>query len=365
MLCSSIESLCFCRINLLDEMAGAPGDVLLAALALSAEDDAISTKSTCDLPVQSYSERMNSLVTQLGYQMDAHAPDLSEHSAAINYVTSFLFDTMGYTVAEKPLELYSPYRIYMHRVLAQRCGTPEAISIVLCSLLQRAAEAGLFAPFEVQVGIPAPGNHPVLRASGTQDHDEADVKCAPLSFDTRSLRTSMRLDRLLPLHSITCVDTAVFLKAEMYDNAIHTGHAADGAHRRTVYFSAWSTSRGTFTQYPGSILPHNIASTRPIQDMRIEFLSRTVFGHRYFWSWEWDVGASESFMTPARAFLGDFGRAGVGSATVGVMQITGRCALQHTVAGGNATCERYLYLVCSKLHAGYCHATMTLPSLHC
>lgn len=48
---------------------------------------------------------------------------------------------------------------------------------------------------------------------------------------------------------------------------------------------------------------------------------------RYFWSWEWDVGARESFMTPARAFLGDFGRAGVGSATVGVMQITGRYAL--------------------------------------
>lgn len=39
------------------------------------------------------------------------------------------------------------------------------------------------------------------------------------------------------------------------------------------------------------------------------------------------MGASESFMTPARAFLGDFGRAGVGSPVVGVMQITGRYAL--------------------------------------
>lgn len=38
------------------------------------------------------------------------------------------------------------------------------------------------------------------------------------------------------------------------------------------------------------------------------------------------MGASESFMTPARALLGDFGRAGVGSPVVGVMQITGRCA---------------------------------------
>lgn len=162
-------------------MTDEQGDVLLAALALSAEDDSISTKSTCDLPVHSYSKRMDSLVTQLGYQLDAHAPDLSDHRAAIDYVTSFLFDTMGYAVAAKPLELYSPYRIYMHRVLAQRCGTAEAMAIVLCSLLQRAAKAGLCAPFEIQVGIPAPGNPPLLRASGTQDHADADVKYVPLS----------------------------------------------------------------------------------------------------------------------------------------------------------------------------------------
>lgn len=44
-------------------------------------------------------------------------------------------------------------------------------------------------------------------------------------------------------------------------------------------------------------------------------------------------------MIPARAFLGDFGRAGVGSGVVGVMQPTGRCVsaavaatLIHTVA---------------------------------
>ena len=91
---------------------------------------------------------------------------------------------MGYSVAEKPLELYSPYRIYMHRVLAQRCGTPEAISIVLCSLLQRAAAAGLLTRFDVQVGIPAPGNRAVLRQKDTHDHADADVKYVPPSHTT-------------------------------------------------------------------------------------------------------------------------------------------------------------------------------------
>lgn len=175
------------------EMTAEHGDVLLAALAISAEDDAVATMSTCDLPVHSYSKRMDSLVTQLGYQMDADAPDLSDSRAAIDYVTKFLFDTVGYTVAAKPLELYSPYRIYMHRVLAQRCGTPEAIAIVLSSLLQRAAVAALLEPFEVQVGIPAPGSYPLLRERGTQDHSHADVKCAPLtrgSLDSHCLKAS-------------------------------------------------------------------------------------------------------------------------------------------------------------------------------
>jgi hypothetical protein len=42
------------------------------------------------------------------------------------------------------------------------------------------------------------------------------------------------------------------------------------------------------------------------------------------WSWAWPIGAPESFDLPAVSFLGKHGRAGVGSAFVGVMQSTGR-----------------------------------------
>jgi hypothetical protein len=273
-----------CRQELLNQMTDDQGDVLLAALALSAEDDAVSTKSTCDLPVHSYSKRMDSLVTQLCYQLETHRPDLSEHRAAIDYVTNFLFQTMGYCVAEKPLELYSPYRIYMHRVLAQKCGTPEALAIMLTTLLQRSAKAGLLPAFQVEVGIPDPGNRPLLRESGTQDHADADVKCEPFCCNARC-----------PLCCLGCNDLTVYdIMTEI---------------------NICSLARFTCNECCRWCTPKDCVLAC------LEYLKR------YYWPWEWNVGASESFLTPARAFLGDFGRAGATSERVGVMQITGRYAL--------------------------------------
>ena len=42
------------------------------------------------------------------------------------------------------------------------------------------------------------------------------------------------------------------------------------------------------------------------------------------WSWDWPTTAAESFRLPAEAFLGAYGRTGVGTGVVGVLQGTGR-----------------------------------------
>lgn len=42
------------------------------------------------------------------------------------------------------------------------------------------------------------------------------------------------------------------------------------------------------------------------------------------WCWPWEPSAVESFETPARSFLGDFGRVGSVSPVVGVMHTGGR-----------------------------------------
>lgn len=160
------------------------GDMLLAALHVAAEDDAASSKSTVPLPTKAFAKRVDSMVQQLGYHMDAVKPDLKDPQHAVDFVADFFFTKLGYRVAAKPLELYSQYRIYMNRVLAQRCGTPEALALVLCGFLHRAASAGLIGEVEVELGIPEPGQNPVLRVVGSAEHADAGMKYAPTHEST-------------------------------------------------------------------------------------------------------------------------------------------------------------------------------------
>eukprot|EP00892_Ulva_mutabilis_P010570 jgi/Ulvmu1/7886/UM004_0117.1 len=215
----------------------AGGDMLLAALHVAAEDDAASSKSTVPLPTQAFVKRVDSMVQQLGYHIDAVQPDLDDQQQAVDFIVNFFFSKLGYRVAAKPLELYSQYRIYMNRVLAQRCGTPEALAIVLGGFLRRAADAGHIKRVDIELGIPEPGQQPVVRVAGSNNHADANVK--------------------------------------------------------------WLSPRESLLAC-------------------LELLKRC------YWSWDWEVDAPESFVIPARSFLGDFGRAGVGAGVVGVMQPTGR-----------------------------------------
>lgn len=155
------------------------GDMLLAALHVAAEDDAASSKSTVPLPIDAFVKRVDSMVQQLGYHIEAENPNLEDPQDAVDFVVKFFFTKLGYRVAAKPLELYSQYRIYMNRVLAQRCGTPEALAIVLDGFLRRAADVGHLKNVEVELGIPEPGQLPVARLAGSDAHADVDVQCDP------------------------------------------------------------------------------------------------------------------------------------------------------------------------------------------
>lgn len=155
------------------------GDMLLAALHVAAEDDAASSKSTVPLPTDAFVKRVDSMVQQLGYHIEAVDPNLNNPQDAMDFVVNFLFTKLGYRVAAKPLELYSQYRIYMNRVLAQRCGTPEALAIVVHAFLRRAIDAGHLKNVEVEVGVPEPGQLPMVRVAGSDAHADANVRCDP------------------------------------------------------------------------------------------------------------------------------------------------------------------------------------------
>lgn len=167
-----------CRAAFLHEMAADRGDPVLAALQLAAEDDAVNTKSTVALPVAAFSKRQDKLVDGIA---SAHQ-EFSSHEAALSYVRDSLFGRMGFRVAQKKLELYSPYRIYMHKVLTQRCGTPEALAVLLAALVQRAQARELIPQFDIELGLPAaPGQLPAARVAqgvGQSQDADLDVRCA-------------------------------------------------------------------------------------------------------------------------------------------------------------------------------------------
>lgn len=156
--------------------------MLLAALHVAAEDDAASSKSTVPLPTNAFVKRVDSMVQQLGYHIEATNPDLTNPQDRIDFISKFFFTQLGYRVAAKPLELYSQYRIYMNRVLAQRCGTPEALAIVLEGFLKRAADAGHLDNVDIELGIPEPGYPPVARIVDSDCLSDADVRCDTLQL---------------------------------------------------------------------------------------------------------------------------------------------------------------------------------------
>lgn len=71
---------------------------MMAALHLAAEDDAVETKSTVELPVAAFSKRLDVLVQALSNYLNDNKIALSDPDTAIQQCTDFLFDNMQYKV---------------------------------------------------------------------------------------------------------------------------------------------------------------------------------------------------------------------------------------------------------------------------
>ena len=267
------------RDRFMAEMNNSDGDSVLAALYLAAEDDAVQTCSTVELPTASFSKRLDTLVASARGSLQASQPLLPHQ--AVKQIPELLFGGMGFRTAKQSLELYSPYRIYMHKVLTQRCGTPEALGALLAAFMVRLQRAGLVEQFPVELGLAGPGVAPSVRvAEATQsEQGEHSTRCDP------GLRSRLQLPP-------KCTYT---LKASTKgDNAQSRSTCAT-----SVCACRWRTGLQCVAEC-------------------LSQLKRTN------WSWDWYTGNPDSFELPAEAFLGSFGRANVGSAVVGVMQATGR-----------------------------------------
>ena len=93
-------------------MASEQCDPVLAALHLAAEDDAFVSRSTVPLPVVSFSKRLDDAVARAQRSMEpAHSAQ-----SGLDRLTECLFGALSFQPAKTQFELYSPYRIYMHKV---------------------------------------------------------------------------------------------------------------------------------------------------------------------------------------------------------------------------------------------------------
>eukprot|EP00793_Prasinoderma_coloniale_P003249 PRCOL_00005884-RA len=136
------------------ELAAAPAggaadaDVMRAALALAAEDDAVRTRTVVELPTASYEARVDKLVREIAANV---LPGVEGGEAAkLAAVCDYLFVRYGWKLPSRE-EMASPYRTYMHNVLAQKCGVPPALGALLYAVLQRLQAQGDVGEFEVVV----------------------------------------------------------------------------------------------------------------------------------------------------------------------------------------------------------------------
>jgi len=121
-------------------------DVVDAVLQLAAEDDAVRTRATVPLPVQSYVNRVEKLVNECSKQLESKEDLNNEERVA--FVYDFIINGYKYKLPIEQ-ELISPYRTYFHNVLAQRQGNPASLACLLYGVLERIEKKGLISSFEV------------------------------------------------------------------------------------------------------------------------------------------------------------------------------------------------------------------------
>ena len=139
-------------------------DVARAALLLAGEDDAVASRTAVPLPVEAYLGRLDSMAHDF-FAAYCDRPAHEEDRAA--QLDTFLYDVCRFRTPTAWTELHSPYRTYLHHVLAQKVGRLESLATVHLALLQRLQARGVLVGADV---VMTPGErHPVTRVGQAAD----------------------------------------------------------------------------------------------------------------------------------------------------------------------------------------------------
>ncbi|KAL6749221.1 hypothetical protein V8C86DRAFT_2853563 [Haematococcus lacustris] len=296
--------------------AGSSLDVVLAALHVASEDDAIKSRTHIPLPVEAFSARLDTVAAECAAMFPANLTQQQQ----LDHIQHHLFDTWGLRVAGN-LEagLFSPYRVYMHNVLAQRCGTQAACAAVLHSLLRRLLSRGSI-DFCAQVGLPTDvAARPVARIQGpAQDTAQLSSTASP----SAPSQPSSQADSHTGTSSSSSPPSVSPPDDTVHDLGTEAGAGAAGSGAsQGLLAGAGSGVAAGWGPEVGLADRAGLVQWVEGRQLVAELLDQLK---RAYWSWDWPLGAASGFEACAQGLLGRSGRAGRVNAAVGVMQATGR-----------------------------------------
>lgn len=162
-------------------------DLALASLHLSAEDDAVKTKTHIPLPIDAFSQRLDDMVKDCTRRMKAPASEggldaSDQHDRSrLSYCCDYLFTYWGLKIASAIEDgAFSPYRVYINNVITQRCGTPSSSAALLSAFLLRLSRPGLALEGLsdlVSIGLPtSKGSIPIAVLKADEDKQPSLVQ---------------------------------------------------------------------------------------------------------------------------------------------------------------------------------------------
>jgi len=159
-------------------------DVARAALHLAGEDDAVASRSAVPLPVEAYAARIESLCDDFVASGMPAGDNDSQLAAALD---AFLYTTCRFRLPTGWAELHSPYRTYLHNVLAQRVGVRCALATIHLAVLTRLQQRGVLSSC-LEAALPLGPGLPFTRAasSGGQPLSAAALLRETLGVLTRA-----------------------------------------------------------------------------------------------------------------------------------------------------------------------------------
>ena len=125
--------------------------LLETALWMGAEDDAVFSRGSVGLPVESYQARVNVMADELVVS-EAVGEAGQGMREALEAIEHYVWEEKGFRCVSA-LGLQSGWRVYVHHVLAQKCGTPLSLCVVLKAVATALQERGVGAFAEAKSGM--------------------------------------------------------------------------------------------------------------------------------------------------------------------------------------------------------------------